>query len=254
MSSKAIIPCLDIRNRRVVSGISFGDLQDVGDPLELALQYEREGADELILLDISPAERGDSFCDLVRQIAEETSIPITVGGGITSCNDIEERLVAGADKVSIGTAAVLQPELIQEGARLFGSASLMAAVDVRFHPQEKDWFVYIYGGRQATSWRVVDWAIQLAEYGAGVILLTSVDRDGHQEGYDLELINNVSEALRIPVIASGGAGTLDHFTTLFTKTRAFAALAASVFHFGSLSIPHLKQSLSESGVPIRATF
>lgn len=253
MTSKAIIPCLDIKDRRVVSGVSFGDLQDAGDPLELALQYEREGADELILLDISLAEEGESICDLVRQIAGEISIPITVGGGITSCSDIEDRLVAGADKVSIGTAAVLQPKLIQEGARLFGSASLMVALDVRFHPQEKDWLVYIHGGRQAGSWRAVDWATQLAEYGVGVILLTSIDRDGRKDGYDLELINHVTEALRLPVIASGGAGTLEHFTTLFAETSVYGALAASVFHFGSLSIPHLKKFLSESGVPVRAS-
>lgn len=254
MITKRIIPCLDIREDRVVKGVSFVGLQDVGDPVELAVRYDREGADELVVLNISGSEAGwHTGMDRISHIAKEVTIPFTVGGGVTSIHDMDALLTAGADKVSIGTAAVLTPKLVEEGARYLGSPSIVVAIDARFEPEQEDWFVYTHGGRRSTPWRAVEWANHVADYGAGEILLTSMDQDGRKDGYDLALTKTVADAVGIPVIASGGAGEIRHFSDLFTETSATAALAASIFHYGELSIPKIKDALVERGVNVRVT-
>ncbi|WP_376792854.1 imidazole glycerol phosphate synthase subunit HisF [Thermoflexus sp.] len=251
MLAKRIIPCLDILAGQVAKGVRFVDLREAGDPVAHARFYEDEGADELVFLDITASyeDRG-ILLDVVQRVAEVLSIPFTVGGGIRSVEDFRTLLQAGADKVSINTAAVRQPALIAEAARRFGSQCVVVAIDAKRVGPER-WEVYIHGGRTPTGLDAVEWAREVERRGAGEILLTSIDADGTQAGYDLELTRAVAEAVRIPVIASGGAGALEHFAQVFTAGKADAALAASVFHFRQLRIAEVKAYLAERGIPVR---
>ncbi|MCD6244656.1 MAG: imidazole glycerol phosphate synthase subunit HisF [Candidatus Korarchaeota archaeon] len=250
MTAKRIIPCLDIARGRVVKGISFTNLRDAGDPVEQAMIYDREGADELVFLDITASREGRKILiDLVEKVASVLTIPFTVGGGVSSIEDFYKLLRAGADKVSVNTAAFLKPSLVSEAASIFGSQCVVVAIDAK---REGDgWEVYVKGGSEPTGKDAIEWAEQVEEMGAGEILLTSIDRDGTKLGYDLELTRAVAERVSIPVIASGGAGSLEHFLEVLTLGGADAALAASVFHFGEIRIPHLKDYLSRMGVEVR---
>ncbi len=250
MTAKRIIPCLDVAGGRVVKGISFINLRDAGDPVEQAMIYDREGADELVFLDITASREGrKTLIDLVEKVASVLTIPFTVGGGVSSIEDFYKLLRAGADKVSVNTAAFLKPSLVSEAASIFGSQCVVVAIDAK--REGGGWEVYIKGGSKPTGKDAVEWAEQVEKMGAGEILLTSIDRDGTKLGYDLELTRAVTERVSIPVIASGGAGSLEHFLEVLTLGRADAALAASVFHFGGIRIPHLKEYLSRMGVEVR---
>ena len=251
MSAKRIIPCLDIANGRVVKGVKFLELRDAGDPVQQAKAYEEQGADELTFLDITASnENRDTIVDVVRAVAECVFMPLTVGGGIRASADVRRLLQAGADKVSLNTAALLNPDLINETSERFGSQCMVLAIDAR-RSQLGGWTVYTHGGRNPTLHDVVDWAREGVERGAGEILLTSMDADGTKDGYDLELTRAVSEAVRVPVIASGGAGTLEHLVEAVTLGKADAVLAASIFHFGEFTIPETKEYLSQRGVEVR---
>lgn len=252
MLTKRIIPCLDVKDGRVVKGVSFVNLRDAGDPAELADVYDREGADELVFLDISASHEGrETMVDVVRETAASVRIPFTVGGGISSTDDMQRLLRAGADKISVNTAAVLNPELIEEGARAFGRQCIVVAIDARYEPAQQDWYVYTHGGRKATGLLAREWAKKVAELGAGEILLTSMDQDGRKNGYDLELTRELATAVDIPVIASGGAGNAQHFVDVFTVGKADAALAASIFHYKEVTIREVKEHLQKEGVPVR---
>ncbi|MBH8606304.1 imidazole glycerol phosphate synthase subunit HisF [Thermoactinomyces sp. CICC 10521] len=252
MITKRIIPCLDVKDGRVVKGVSFVNLRDAGDPVELAAEYDRQRADELVFLDISASHEGrKTMRDVVRRAAGELSIPFTVGGGIGSVEDMFEILRAGADKVSINTSAILNPELIEEGARRFGSQCIVVAIDAKYDPDAGDWFVYTHGGRNHTGKRALDWAKEAVDRGAGEFLLTSMDQDGQKNGFDLPLTREISREINIPVIASGGAGNEQHFAEVFEQTAASAALAASIFHFGEVSIASVKEHLRAKGVEVR---
>lgn len=258
MLAKRIIPCLDVKDGRVVKGVRFVELRDAGDPVEQAQVYDAEGADELVFLDITAShERRDIVRDMVRRVADAVFIPFTVGGGLRSVEDIREILMAGADKISINSAAVRRPELITEGARRFGSQCIVVAIDAKrisnnqYPTSTPRWEVYINGGRVPTGLDAVEWAREAEARGAGEILLTSMDRDGTQAGYDLELTRAIAEAVRIPVIASGGAGKLEHFYQALTEGGASAVLAASLFHYRTLSIAQVKAYLREREVPVR---
>jgi cyclase len=251
MLAKRVIPCLDVDAGRVVKGVRFVDLQDAGDPVELAALYDREGADELVFLDITASAEGRPILeDVVRRTAGEVFIPLTVGGGIRSVEDVRRMLRAGADKVAMNTAAVQQPALVREAARIFGSQCVVVAIDARRRAPGR-WEVYTHGGRVPTGLDVVAWAREVERLGAGEILLTSMDRDGTTEGFDLELTRSVSEAVGIPVIASGGAGRPAHFVEVLTEGKADAALAASIFHFGRVRIREVKAALAAAGIPVR---
>jgi imidazole glycerol-phosphate synthase subunit HisF len=251
MLAKRIIPCLDVHEGRVVKGTNFINLRDAGDPVELAAFYDKAGADELVFLDISASSEGRAtMLDVVRRTAEEVFIPFTVGGGLRTVEDIRRMLQAGADKVSLNTSAVQTPDLIREAAVAFGSQCIVVAVDARAK-QGGGWEVYIHGGRTATGLDVLEWVNRVQELGAGEILLTSMDKDGTKDGYDLELTRKVSEAVSIPVIASGGVGNLEHIVDGLTKGKADAALAASIFHYGEYTIRETKKYLSERGVVVR---
>jgi len=244
-----IVPCLDVRDGRTVKGVRFGGLHDAGDPVELGGRYARAGADELVFLDISATPRGrPTAARLAERVARELFIPFTVGGGMTSVTGMREVLHSGADKIAINTAAVRRPELISEAAERFGSQAVVVAIDAA--REGGGWKVRVCGGAEPTNLDAVQWAGRAAEHGAGEILLTSIDRDGTEDGFDLELIRAVCEVVRVPVIASGGAGSATHFAQAF-RAGAGAALAASLFHFGKLSIPALKNRLAEEGLPLR---
>jgi imidazole glycerol-phosphate synthase subunit HisF len=250
MLAKRIIPCLDIKDGCVVKGVNFVNLRDAGDPVEQARLYDAQGADELVFLDISATQEGrKTTLELVERVAESVFMPLTVGGGIRDVNDIRNLLLAGADKVSINSAAVKRPELLSEGAARFGAQCVVLAIDARRNASS--WEVYVNGGRVPTGMDAIQWAVCGAELGAGEILLTSMDADGTQAGYDLKLSCTIAEAVSVPVIASGGAGTPSHFAEVLTEGKADAALAASLFHDGKLSIPKLKQDLQGWGIPVR---
>lgn len=251
MLAKRIIPCLDVHEGRVVKGTNFIHLRDAGDPVELAAYYDQEGADELVFLDISASSEGrETMIDVVRRTAEEVFIPFTIGGGLRSSEDIRRMLRAGADKVSLNTAALQNPQLIEEGAFAFGSQCIVVAIDARSTSPGK-WEVYIHGGRTPTGIDALDWAEKAERLGAGEILLTSMDRDGTKVGYDLELTRAVSRAVSLPVIASGGVGNLEHLAEGLTAGEADAVLAASIFHYREYSIAEAKRYLRERGIPMR---
>jgi cyclase len=251
MLARRIIPCLDVKDGRVVKGINFVNLRDAGDPVEQAQVYDAERADELVFLDITAShERRDITIEMVRRVADAVFIPFTVGGGIRTVEDIRAILMAGADKVSINTAAVKNPSLITEGAKHFGSQCIVVAIDAK-RMADGWWEVYIHGGRTPTGLDAVEWAREVDERGAGEILLTSMDCDGTQEGYDIELTRTIAEVVSIPVIASGGAGKLEHFYQALTVGKADAALAASLFHYKQLTIAQVKEYLAAQGVPVR---
>ena len=250
MLKKRIIPCLDIREGRTVKGVNFVEIRDAGDPIELARRYVEEGADELVFLDITATiEKRKTLIELVRGIAREINIPFTVGGGINSLEDAAALVRAGADKISINSAAVKRPQLIADIAREFGSQCVVLAIDTNFVNDE--WIVFVNGGRTPTALRTVPWARQAEQLGAGEILLTSMTRDGTKEGFALDITEQVSNALNIPVIASGGAGTKEHFAEVFSETGASSGLAASIFHFGEIPIPALKAYLKKKNIQIR---
>ena len=250
MLTKRIIPCLDIKAGRTVKGVNFESLRDAGDPVELAKRYVDEGADELVFLDITATvERRKTLIPLVERIAAEINIPFTVGGGIASVEQVQELLHAGADKISVNSAAVRDPGLINRLAQRFGTQCVVVAIDAR--EQDDLWWVYVDGGRTKTDLRVLDWARQVEDSGGGEILLTSMNHDGTKDGFACSLTKLVSEAVNIPVIASGGAGRVDHFIEVFQEGAADAALAASVFHFAEILIPDLKRSLSSAGIAVR---
>ncbi|NPA32126.1 MAG: imidazole glycerol phosphate synthase subunit HisF [Aquificae bacterium] len=250
MLAKRIIPCLDVDKGRVVKGVKFLNLRDAGDPVEVAKRYEEEGADELVFLDITASAEGrEIMIDVVRRVAETVFMPFTVGGGVRSLEDMRALLEAGADKVSINTSAVKNPKLVYEGAKRFGSQCIVVAIDAK--RKGNSWEVFIHGGRTPTGLDAVKWAKEVESLGAGEILLTSMDKDGTKDGYDIELCRAVADAVRIPVIASGGAGRKEHFAEVFKKTGVSAALAASVFHFREIRIPELKSYLRSEGVHVR---
>lgn len=251
MYAKRIIPCLDVKDGRVVKGVSFVGLRDAGDPVECAAAYDKAGADELVLLDITATHEGRStMIDIVKRVAETVFIPFTVGGGIKTVDDFTELLRAGADKISVNSAAVRNPNLINEAAYKFGSQCVVCAIDAK-KTNDNKWEVYLNGGRIPTGIDAVEWAVEVEKRGAGEILLTSMDQDGQKNGYDLELTKAVSESVGIPVIASGGAGAKVHFYDAFTVGKADAVLAASLFHFNELPIPELKKYLDEKEISVR---
>ncbi|MBO8176191.1 imidazole glycerol phosphate synthase subunit HisF [Aeribacillus pallidus] len=252
MLAKRIIPCLDVKDGRVVKGIQFEQLKDAGDPVELAKMYDRHGADELVFLDISASKEGrETMIDVVRSVASQLAIPFTVGGGIRTLEDMKRILRSGADKVSLNTAAVLNPELIQKGAAYFGNQCIVVAIDAKWDEEKGTWFVHTHGGNVRTELDVLTWAKRAVSLGAGEILLTSMDTDGGKKGYDVALTRVVSEVVHVPVIASGGAGSIEDFYTVFTEGKADAALAASIFHYRETSIEAVKTFLVGKGVPVR---
>lgn len=250
MYAKRIIPCLDVKNGRVVKGTSFVNLRDAGDPVECAVEYDKQGADELVLLDITASsDARNIMIDIVSRVANSIFIPFTVGGGIRTVDDFTQLLRAGADKVSVNSAAIKRPDIINEAAYKFGSQCVVAAIDAK--RKDGSWEVYINGGRVPMGIDAVEWAREAEKRGAGEILLTSMDCDGQKQGYDLELTRAVSESVGIPVIASGGAGALEHFKDAFTLGKADAVLAASLFHFGEIPIPVLKEYLHKENISVR---
>lgn len=251
MNYKRIIPCLDVYNGRVVKGIKFVNLKDAGDPVQCAMEYERQGADELVLLDIAATQEGrKNMVDVVRKTAANISVPLTVGGGISSCEDIENILNAGADKVSINTAAVKNPQLITEAAEKFGSSRIVLAADVKKMADGK-YNIVICGGKEDSGLDALQWVKRAVSGGAGEVLLTSMDADGTKNGYDLEITELISKSVNVPVIASGGVGSLEHIYDVFSKTKADGALAASLFHFGDYTVREVKQYLLQKNIPVR---
>ncbi len=252
MYTKRIIPCLDVNNGRVVKGVNFVSLKDAGDPVEIAKAYNKEGADELVFLDITASsDHRATVVELVRRVAEQVFIPFTVGGGIRTVDDFRAVLREGADKVSVNSAAIMNPELISEAADKFGSQCVVLAVDAKRREDGRGWTVYKNGGRIDMEMDAVEWAVKAVELGAGEILLTSMDADGTKKGYDIELTRTIADAVGVPVIASGGAGSLKDFGDAFTEGHAEAALAASLFHYRELSISEVKEYLHKEGIPVR---
>ncbi|MFN8585870.1 MAG: imidazole glycerol phosphate synthase subunit HisF [Dehalococcoidia bacterium] len=255
MLTKRIIPCFDVAEGRVVKGVSFVELRDAGDPVELAAAYDRGGADELVFLDITASHEGRaSVYDMIARTADQVFIPLTVGGGVRTTQDMRQMLEVGADKVSVNTAAIERPELISEGAHRFGSQCIVVAVDAKRVPGSEAaprWEIYVHGGRTPTGRDAIEWAREAVQRGAGELLVTSMDTDGHQQGYDLELLRAVSDAVEVPVIASGGAGKPEHLYDALADGGADAVLAASIFHFGTYTIGSIKEYLAGRGVPMR---
>jgi len=253
--AKRIIPCLDVDNGRVVKGVNFVDIRDAGNPVEVAKRYNEQGADEITFLDITATHEGRATTiQMVEEIASEIFIPLTVGGGIRKVEDIRTMLNAGADKVGINSAAITNPELVREAAEKFGSQCIVIAIDAKRVSQEGEadkWEIFTHGGRKPTGIDAVEWAKKMADYGAGEVLLTSMDGDGTKKGYDLKLTRAISEAVKIPVIASGGVGNLDHLVEGIIEGGADAVLAASIFHFGEYSVPQAKAYMSEKGIEVR---
>jgi imidazole glycerol-phosphate synthase subunit HisF len=253
--AKRIIPCLDVDNGRVVKGVKFVDIRDAGDPVEIARRYDREGADELTFLDITAThDNRNTMVDVVRQVAGEVFIPLTVGGGIRTLEDIRRMLNAGADKVGINSAAVFNPEFVREAADRFGSQCIVVAIDakkIREPGQENHWQIFTHGGRKPTGIDAIEWAKKMVDYGAGEILLTSMDRDGTREGFDLPLTRAISESVTVPVIASGGVGGLEHLAEGIIQGKADAVLAASIFHFAEYTIRQAKQHMASRGIEVR---
>jgi cyclase len=253
--AKRIIPCLDVENGRVVKGVKFLDIRDAGDPVEVARRYDEQGADEITFLDITASHEGrDTMVHTVERMASQVFIPLTVGGGVRTCDDIRTLLNAGADKVSINTAAVFNPEFVKEAAERFGSQCIVVAIDakkVSALGEEGRWEIFTHGGRKPTGLDAIEWAQKMEELGAGEILLTSMDQDGVKSGYDLGLTRGVSEAVNIPVIASGGVGNLDHLVDGCIEGKADAVLAASIFHFNEYSVPQAKAYMRERGIEVR---
>jgi cyclase len=249
---KRVIPCLDVHEGRVVKGVNFINLRDAGDPVELAAAYDKEGADELVFLDITAThEERPLMLEVARRTAEEVFIPYTVGGGMRTAADIRAMLSAGCDKISMNSAAVAAPELITETSRIYGSQCIVVAIDARRVPGSSRWEVFVSGGRKNTGLDAVAWAEEAERLGAGEILLTSMDRDGTKDGFDIDLTRAITRAVNIPVIASGGAGELDDFAEVIIEADADAVLAASVFHFGQFSVRQVKEAMAEHGVPVR---
>jgi cyclase len=250
MSYKRIIPCLDVKDGKVVKGVNFVGLKEIGSPVELASKYCKQGADELVFLDISATnENRKTILDIVKEVAEVVSIPFTVGGGIKTIEDIENTLKAGADKVSLGSIIVKKPDIINEASKIFGSEKIVAAIDVK--KSGSKWNVYINGGKTDTGIDVIDWVKEVQDRGVGEILLTSMDGDGTKDGYDIDLLTEVKKVSKVPVIASGGCGSLDHIIEVFKKDVADAALAASLFHYDVLSVNEVKEALKENGIDVK---
>lgn len=249
--AKRIIPCLDVKDGATVKGVNFVNLRNAGNPVELARQYSNQGADELVFLDITASADGrKTFTDMVGKVAQVINIPFTVGGGINAFEDVERLLFAGADKVSINSAAIRTPNLIDKMSASFGSQVCVCAIDARMEA-DGQWYCYVKGGRERTDLKLLDWAIEVADRGAGEILFTSMNHDGMKQGFANDALAMLAEKVKIPVIASGGAGCMDHFYDAFAKGKADAALAASVFHFGEIKIPELKEYLKQKGVKVR---
>ncbi|MEN8716126.1 MAG: imidazole glycerol phosphate synthase subunit HisF [Verrucomicrobiales bacterium] len=254
MLTKRIIPCLDVTDGRVVKGTNFVNLRDAGDPVDCAVEYNRQGADELVFLDITASsDERNTMVDVVKQTAERCFMPVTVGGGIRTVEDMRKMLLAGADKVGVNTAAVNNPDVVSDGSKAFGAQCIVVAIDAKRRGDSPDdgWEVFTHGGRTPTGRDAIEWAREVYDRGAGEILLTSMDADGTKAGYDLELTAAISESISIPVIASGGAGNLDHMVEVLEKGKADAVLAASIFHFGEYTVGDVKQYLGEHGVPVR---
>lgn len=252
MPTKRIIPCLDVKDGRVVKGVQFVELRDAGDPVELASFYNEQGADELVLLDISASTEGRAtMIEVVEKVAAKVNIPFIVGGGINSIEAIRRVIGTGANKVSLGSAAIAQPSLIEEAAKTFGSEAIVIAIDAQYDETLGSWRVYTHGGKTATDWEVVAWAKEVVRLGAGEILLTSMDRDGEKSGFDIAITKAVSEAVSIPVIASGGAGSKEDFYDVFAEANCDAALAASIFHYKETSVVEVKGFLQEKGVDVK---
>lgn len=252
MYTKRIIPCLDVKEGKVVKGINFVGLKDVGDPVELARSYYEQGADEIVFLDISATNEGrDTMVEVVKKVAETIFIPFTVGGGIRTLDDITKMLRAGADKISLNSAAVHNPEVIREGANMFGSQCIVVAIDAKARDDKSGWNVYINGGRIDTGMDLLEWTRKVTDLGAGEILLTSMDADGTKQGFDIEMLRAVSSMVKVPVIASGGCGNIEHIDEVFQKDVADAALAASIFHYGEHTVKEVKEYLKNCNVPVR---
>ena len=252
MLTKRIIPCLDVKDGKVVKGINFVGLKEVGDPITLAKEYYEQGADELVFLDITAThEQRGTMVQVVQEVASEIYMPFTVGGGLRSIEDIKRMLRAGADKVSLNSAAVKDPDLIAQGAQIFGNQCIVLAVDAKKRDDGSGWNVVIHGGRIDTGMDLLEWVQKGVELGAGEILLTSMDTDGVKQGYDLEMLEAVRQVVNVPIIASGGCGSLDHFAQVFEKDCADAALAASLFHYGELRVQDVKMYLKQKGIPVR---
>lgn len=252
MLTKRIIPCLDVKEGRVVKGVQFVSLRDAGDPVELAKFYNEQGADELVFLDISATHEGrETMVDVVRQTASTLAIPFTVGGGIRTLEDMKQLLRAGADKVSVNSSALQRPELIKEGSDYFGAQCIVVAIDAKWSEEDDTWMVYTHGGRNKTDWQAVAWAKEAVRLGAGELLVTSMDQDGEKSGFDLPLTKAIREAVNVPIIASGGAGNADHFYDVLQHVDADAALAASIFHYKETSVAEVKNKLRQKGVFVR---
>jgi imidazole glycerol-phosphate synthase subunit HisF len=250
--TRRIIPCLDVTDGRVVKGVQFVDLRDAGDPVELAAFYNAEGADELVFLDITASsDSRKTMLEVVQRTADQVFIPLTVGGGVRTTDDVSQLLQAGADKVSINTAAIARPDLIREAADIFGTQCIVVAIDARHEPERNSWGVYTHGGRRPAGLDAIEWAKTAADLGAGELLVTSMDRDGEKSGYDLALLAAIAKVVRIPVIASGGAGNLDHLVEALAPGHADAVLAASIFHFGEYRIRDARAHLAAHGIPVR---